>query len=528
MPTGPWPAGVPAGEFRRSRAAAEVGRLAQRAGLFSFHYEHRAQLEPPDDWLAPSETFELPEWSDGVLPEPKYRAFRHDLPIASFHPGHRAKWGTHELCHALVGFGWRPDASALFLSTASRLSELVPVVLWYWLDEVGLRRCPRHDGPQFRSHCPECAALAASGPERVDPERALDLLTDAARFVDRELAAVARTRRLGVPCSHSWGSIDLCSDGVAYAAGHARRLRSRSFVAFAERFLRSDDPTWSSSLDVLEARAVAVLRAIAEGTPLAITPTPRWAAWDVGQRLLELWEQCDEPCAGELLGLVDRLAADADVATTALGYAALEEEWELPPGSDVFALGYKIDGLPGRSVAQVREGLGTVVPLTLTLGADVGVDWVPAFVAADRAERAPLGRRFARWVAEAHPGPLAELAAYESALRAARGEAEAVALGSGDGERLARGAIVERFTFDVASFAEAVDAGSVTPRAVGDRITVEVDPAPTAIVFGRDLAGDLVVAEIPAECADAPHQAPSGVRSALRDLGLLVPERWAE
>ncbi|MEZ4238397.1 MAG: hypothetical protein R3F59_20045 [Myxococcota bacterium] len=139
------PEGAPPHELARSPAAAAVGQLAAGAGILLFHHEHRAPLPPIGE--------EPPVWADGVLPEPKYGAFRHDLRIGSFHPGHRAKWTAHELCHALVGFGWRPGASPLFHATAARLAEPAPVVLYYFLDEIGLRRCPRHTGPLYRSRC---------------------------------------------------------------------------------------------------------------------------------------------------------------------------------------------------------------------------------------------------------------------------------------------------------------------------------------------------------------------------------------
>ena len=211
------PPGLPAHELSRSPCAARVGDLATASGLFAFHYEHRSRLAPPVDWVP----WDPPEWDAGRLPEAKYAAFRHDLPIASFHPGHRAKWSAHELCHALVGFGWRADASPLWNATAARLAELLPVVLWYFLDEVRLTRCPRHDGPLFTASCDDCEAVACARPwSREDAAH----LRAAADFLDRELAAIARTRRLGVPVPHIRGSLDLCSDGIAYAAAHGPRL----------------------------------------------------------------------------------------------------------------------------------------------------------------------------------------------------------------------------------------------------------------------------------------------------------------
>jgi hypothetical protein len=183
----------------------------------------------------------------------------------------------------------------------------------------------------------------------------------------------------------------------------------------------------------------------------------------------------------------------------------------------VFAVGYPLDGVEGRSVAQMREGLQSVTPLALAWAGDRGLDRVPAFVTADEPRRAPLGLRYAAWLAGAHPGPEAELARYEASLRAAGGDAEAVALGQGTGLRWASGARAERFPFDVAAFAEKVDAGE----------TVAPDPGEVSLVFGRS-GGDPVVVEVPPGVVDDPAAADPETRATLVELGLLVAERWSE
>ncbi len=532
---GGWPPRVPVAELLRSPAAARVGRLARDSGLFLWHHEHRVLLPPPEGWVSEAdvEAAVPPSWEGGVLPEAKYQAFRHDCPIGSFHPGHRAKWTTHELCHGLVGFAWRPDASPLFHATAGRLAELVPVVLWYFLDEVGLRRCPRHDGPLFRAHCPACERAAAEGPLPVDERRAAELLAEAARFVDRELAAVARTRRLGVPCPHVWGSIDLCGDGVAYAAAHGLRLGSEASRLFFERFLRAPGDGWHDTLEALEERALAVVAAIAEGAELApwLGGAARWAAWDLAQRLLQVREEVDGRRARSLLGLVDALADGADPAGVAERYAALD----LPlPAEAVFAVGYPVPGLATRSVAQVREGLATVCPLVLELEADSGAELVERFVAEDVWARVPLGDRFATWLGGVAPGPLAELARFEESLRSAAGEPEVEVLGPvGEGSRWVEGARRLRFSADIPAFAEAVERGEVSARASGGGVPVPDAPQgpPVALVIGRDRLGELVIADVPADLPEGWVADPTllgELEAELRELGLVAPERWSE
>ncbi len=498
------PPGPPAHEFTRTPAATAVGRLAAASGLFLAHHEHRQHLEVPDAWITAGrhEDAAPPTWADGVLPEAKYLSFRHDLPIGGFHPGHRAKWTTHELCHGLVGYAWRPDATPLFHATAGRLAELVPVVLWYFLDEVGLRRCPRHREPQFRTHCEACAEAATHGPVPVDVELAREHLRDARRFVDRELAAVARTLRTGALHPHVYGSLDLCSDGVAYAAAHGPRLGSRAFRTWADAFHAEPVPGAAHDLGALEERAVQVLRAITTGAPLAPTHggAARHAARDLAQRVLQATADRPAPELRAAATLVRRLADGAAPAEVAAAYAERADRYGWPAAADVFATGYPLDGLATRSVDAVREGLATVVPLTLDLARDAGADVVPAFVAADPWARRPLGLRFADWMAAAHPGPAAELARFEASLRAAGGEASAAVLGpAGEGLRWVEGSLRLAFAADVPAFAERVESGDVSGRWVDGHLTTTSPPGgePTNVVLARDPAGELVYVDLP-------------------------------
>lgn len=525
---GPFPPGPPPGEFARSPAAAAVGRLARQSGLFLAHHEHRAFLDLPDAWIAPGREADAvpPDWDAGVLPEAKYLSFRHDVPVGGFHPGHRAKWTTHELCHGLVGFAWRPDATPLFHATAGRVAELVPVVLWYFLDEIGLRRCPRHREPQFRTHCPACAAAADAGAAPVDPARAEEQLRDASRFVDRELAAVARTLRTGVLHPHVHGSLDLCSDGVAYAAAHGPRLGSRAFRIWAEHFAAGEAPGTATSLAALIDRAEAVLAAITEGTSLPPTTggAAGHAARDLAQRILQV--AADRPAA-ELRAattLVRRLADGVAPAALAPAYAERAERYGWPAATDVFATGYPVDGLATRSVAQVAAGLETVAPLSLALGRDAGLDLAAAFTPEDPWIRRPLGLRFADWMAARHPGPAADLARFEAALRAAGGEAAAAVLGpEGEGARWVEGSIRLAFAADVPAFAERVESGEVSGRrGRGGRLTTTEDPTgpPVRVVLARDADGELLYADLPAAV-------PTGWEDDAELLGDLVPELLA-
>jgi hypothetical protein len=523
--------GLPHEDLARSPAAATVARLAAARGIRVSHFEHRAHRALPAAWVAEGTDGAAPTWEDGVLVESKYASFRHDLLVASFHPGHRPKWSAHELCHALVGFAWRTGATALWHATAARLSELGPTVLWYFLDEIGLRRCPRHAGPTFRAGCAGCTRAASAGRGAIDEAAAVRWLRDADRFLENELAAVRETVRTGVPRSAAWGSLDLCSDGIAYVRAHLPRLRSPEMAMWAERFADESLGVTHTSLDVLEVRVVEVVRAIAEGRPLSGEgDAARWTRMDVAFRLLEVHADTEGEARVALVALVDDLAAGADPAAVVARYTLLCDSFVLPSPEEVAAVGYDAPGLVCRSAAQVTEGLRTAVPVTMTAIDDAGLDLAPRFVADDVPRRAPLAIRFADWLTAHAPGPLAVLARWEAALRAAGGEPEAVALGAGSGVRIADGVAIVEAGVDVDELAEAVERGDVMAAVRHGWPVLDAPPAPCVHLVGRDAAGELVIASLPADLVPTlridPAALPGDVRADLLHMGLLVPTTW--
>lgn len=513
-------AGVPARDLARSPAAAQIARLAEAEGLFLFHYEHRIALDLPEAWLAPGqeEHAEPPPWTGGVLPERKYQSFRHDQALGSMHPGHRGKWSTHELCHGLVGTAWAPDASPFFLATAGRLAELLPVALYYFFDEALLRRCPEHagGGAHFRDFCPACEAAASV--DR-DAPGARERVAEGLRYLDGELAAIARSRRLGRPVAHRWATLDLSSDGVAYARAHGARLASPEFARWSSGFGRCQ----VDDLDALEARVLEVVGALFGGPAPTRPETPAqgrrwWVAEDIAWRLSTVRAETDGEAARELDGLIDALAAEVDapdaVSQALQGYRRLDERWELLPPDELEAVGY---ALGAASADGLASGVLSGAPLSGRRGD------LAAFTRHDLAhpERRPLPLRWADWLA---PGAVKDLARYEAALATAGYE---LSLSGGAGEvRLARGARVEIFDHDVAALAERVEGGGPCQ--------VSGDPVALAVVASPD--GERVVVELPPSVAEALLALGEGARSpldaddtrALQDLGLLVPVRWTE
>lgn len=529
--------GAPAWELSRSPAAAEIGRLAGESGLFCFHFEHRVRLPLPEHWVPQDrpDLGEAPGWQAGVLAEAKYQAFRHDLLLGSFHPGHRAKWTAHELCHGLVGFAWRPGATPFFHALAARLAEALPVALWYFLDEAGLARCAEHrgGGPLHGDFCPACEEAAMRGP--LDDAATERWLSEGRAFVARELDAVSRSRTRGRSEPHRLGSLDLASDGLAYAAAHGPRLDSEEMERYVSAFF-GPGQGHHNDLDALAARVWELTDALTlgrEAAPLA-GDRWRWVTQDVGFRLLEVRSECDGEILDVLDTLIDRLAAQPGPGAIVAAwdaYAGLYNDWVLPTPEDVFAVGYDLPSVAGRSVRQLAEGVASACPGTwAALDSERGAV-MTRFVAQDAALRMPVGRRFARWMRQRRPGPAADLAVYEAALAHPRQpDAQALTLGSdpdlGADDLVALNGGVELVT-------------------LGHRIEADADGVASSgaaqivhLALLRALDGDVAVFELPPavaaslESLRAGPAEPSSVgldvseTTTLRHHGILVPARW--
>ena len=524
---------APDHELARSPAATRVGHLAAASGLMLSHFEHRAHLPAPPDWI-PEDRPDLagtPAWRGGLLVEHKYQHFRYDNPIGSFHPGHRAKWTAHELCHVLVGFAWRPGASALFHACAARLAEVVPVALWYFFDEAGLRRCPLHrgGGPLFGAWCADCERAARVGPAPTDPET--ERWYDAGMaFVRAEIEAVARTRRVGAMIPHRHATIDLASDALAWCAAHRARLDSPTQRRYVERFFGPAQGGFAD-LDALAARALAVAEALCGrgDAPALEGDRARWIATDVGWRLMQVASECEGDLGDALDDLSERLAVrpgEAETAAIIEAYEALHGEWVLPEPYEVFAVGYDLPRGYGRAIDQVAAGLVDVLPDTV---AALGLDFDPLvdrFVATEPPVRAPVARRFAGFLAAEHPGPAADLARYEAAVaHPDPPDAELDALAGSpplDARvRRARGLEVLSLGWDV-------------PAPAGRAARAR----PHCRVIRRTSGGDVLVAEVGAEAARALALLDRGPRpadelglppeelEALTALGVLGPAGW--
>ena len=423
------PTGVALEELRRSPAAARVGEAAIASGLFFSHFEHRVELplpdqhEPlgrPDLGLHPADPA-APGWQRGQLRETKFRTFRLDRRVASLHPSHGPKWTAHELCHGLVGFAWAPGMSRLWHAQAARLAEVLPVALWYFHDEAGLRRCERHagGGPLFGHRCADCDRAAAEGPlDAADGERAAAWHAGGRAYVEREIDAAVRSLREGRSIPNRHGPLELGSDGLAYATAHGPILQDDLFRRYLDYFF-DEGEGFLPSLDALIERVRAVQGAICGGPAARPWVGGRWAwaAQDVGWRLMSVMIDTEGDCAETLdaiaLGLADDQTEDG-MHRAIEAYSALAEEWVLPEAEDLFAVGYPLGLGLGRSVSQITAGLESCLPGTLKLlDADARL-LVRRFVQQDALVRAPLGERFAAFLQRESPGQAADEAQLEA------------------------------------------------------------------------------------------------------------------
>jgi hypothetical protein len=498
--------GAPDAEHNRSQAALRVATLGAQSQIFFANFEHRLALPLPSRARPEGSEEALPEFVGGVLAEPKYGAFRHDLLIASFHPSHRAQWTAHEICHALVGFAFRPSAPHMFHALAAWLAELLPVSLWYFFDEAGLRRCSLHQGqgPLFQLHCPDCEAAAAHGPRPADAEgRRRE--REGLAFMDRELAAVEQARRLGRCVGTRYATIDLASDALAYAHGHGPRLAAPETARWVARYFAKAQGM-HVDLDGLTARVLAVRDAVVHGTRLSPHRTSRWdyAAQDVGYRLLWARAALDDSRGDALDKLFESLADDrteSGLTHVVQQYEALYAERPsrrakaLPDPADLFSVGYRLVGGYGRSTDQVMKGVASACPSTMLALGRTARPTVASFIVEDAPARLPIGRRFASWLTRRSPGPVADLARLEAAITHAQPPDAHTRGFSADEARDERRLL--------ASHAELVRVDHDVAGAAPERVPKLQRATPRDLAVLRDVASIVDVMELPTSVGDA-------------------------
>lgn len=408
-------------EAGATTAGARTFALARESGLFLGHFEHTAWVDLPDAWDPPDrpDLGEVRPWEGGVLAETKFRHFRLDRMVGSFHPAQRSAWTAHELAHKLVGWAWWPGITRLELATCARVAEALPVALWYFFDEAGRRRCAEHTEVDAWGglYCRACDAAALEGPRPLDERDALRL-ADGRRFLERELAAAEASLARGRPVPTPWRRVDLCSDGLAWASAHGARLADPRSAAWLAAFVRPGEGH-HGSFGALVARVREVAAAVLDGAPLARWrgTSADWALQDAAQRVTQVAALVDGDAGAALDTVLRAAAADRQVRTLLDGYAAVAEDFELPEAHDVFAVGYALPGVALPAPSGLHQAAASGFPHAVRLLGAGAAAAVEAFRAEDGWERRPFVRRFEASLRRRGVAPgVQAIAALEAAL----------------------------------------------------------------------------------------------------------------
>ena len=269
-PAGMQALGAPWLDFMASAMSARASLMAAETGRAFYAHERRGRLPMPEALTPEIGVWEhdelVPQWSDGVLTEPKYFSFFQDAPLAAFNPNHRRKWRSHELLHGVMGFYWSPHMTRFEMYLGTRLNELIPVVHWYGFDELFRARCPRHQRALGREHCLECEAHAQAFWEvdRTEARRvegAQHLAQQAIEHLHLEWDACMRELERPQIVRTSWQSLDSSSDAIGYLHSHWPRCTAWSFGAWMEQFM-VDGVDYCSTLDAYAQRIVQKTHAL--------------------------------------------------------------------------------------------------------------------------------------------------------------------------------------------------------------------------------------------------------------------------
>jgi hypothetical protein len=440
--------GVPEAQLVLSPISAELALRARADGRAFYHDELRGFLSFPQG-LAPElmvweEGQTTPVWKDGVLEAPKYFSFFMDTVFSPYTPNHRKKWRIHELMHTLCRFYWDPKMSRFSCYVGSRLSELLPVVHWYGLDEIFRNRCGEHQGMRlYREYCPECEKLArpywlltAEQKQELRP-LALSHAEHALAHYASEMEACSRERTTGKRHPVHRPKLDSSSDAIGYLRGHWNRLTSWSFGSWIEHFM-VDGEDYFSDLEAHHHHQEEVWSWLMSGEKVsqehAQRNRKRRMLQDMGYRTLQVLESCpDEDVEQEIWPLLEHAAElasqlreqDVDIQDVeqaidqistgfTLFFDRLSEELleALPQ------LGYLWSDLP-KTGLYVVEGLRSGLHDSLAPIHDLPAV-TEAFIADPIfTESRELRQRFADWAKKKLPEPFCEGLRLESWLRAA-------------------------------------------------------------------------------------------------------------
>lgn len=516
--------GLPLAEVVASPFALRAVALAATIGARTVAHETRAEIPWPADFATDPAVANDPHgyWERGVLHAGKYRSFLQDEPFTRFNPNHMSKWGPHELTHRTCGFFWRPEATRWETYLGARLNELVPVVLWYGLDEVA--RLDRDGFDRKREADDREATLARALWWSGDLDAAKARVRTSTHFLDEgldhfdaEFAAIRRELAEGVVVPHPHPFLDASSDAIAYVVGHFDRLSSDAFEVFGDAFFGGELAQGAASGGAKDPVGLAdrfgvfgSVAAYAEHVELVLdtllfTPfeldfalasarTEARLAWDHAHRVAHHERARIDAFAEPMNDLAASCRARYRGQATNLPQCLGTLTATLPRSASGTVYSTGLSG--GHDLDLLADGLASLAPATAA--ALESLDWDMNAFADGPLSRRDLADRLQQAVAEFDAPWLTSLCAFESAIASARVRDDvAERLGAvtwdGPGTVSASAAfrLVHLETDPTEIHAEWATNGTIDPSRAGDPVSflvgacfdeVSVVPAPENVV----------------------------------------------
>ncbi|MFT7582730.1 MAG: SAM-dependent methyltransferase, partial [Myxococcota bacterium] len=276
----------------------QAAQCARARGVFAFDRLERDFFPFLERWRHPDVSpgiFTLRRTPEQVHTHPLW-PFVQDASVADYQIGQPAKWWSHGLVHAMIGFGWWPTMTEWDVMHMARLNEAVAAVHWYWLAEIG-----RADGPNpYRNFTNLDAAdsalfhdleQGAQDPSvrrsRVSLPASADIAGNALEILNYEAFCYRSGVHHGQLVEPDAGYIAL-GEACDYARVNHRRLMSTSHARWREACLEPGLDFATSAVG-FEQRVADVLGALLRPAPEDITDAPRRRArrvlQDMGSRL---------------------------------------------------------------------------------------------------------------------------------------------------------------------------------------------------------------------------------------------------
>lgn len=392
---------IPESDQSRSPFARWVFDQAKKRSLFFSHFESRYSLASPEYWGGSSE--EVEKAFDGIsVIEDKFSHFHTDSLVASFHPGHHPKWSSHELLHNLLGFFYHQGSSDLEKLLGARISESLPVALFYFFDEAWSNKCILHkSSSSFMSeHCQECLNLQEKAGDAVDQY----LIDSGQEFCRREFLSIKDSLSKGISHELVFHGINLASDAHLYLQKNRQRLKDPAIHKIFENFY-DETPMYHNISSFLE-HAERLLESILKFEDLAQVSlnSTTYLKQDLAMRLLQLIRLCGEGELAEKLmqgfSILEKQSEECMIETFVAFYEKIYEDYEIVKPEKFFALGYDFHPIYGHDLQAVESNLLLCFPEAMRkLGRDESSKLIHTFTRSKEFwQRVSLAKRFSEFL----------------------------------------------------------------------------------------------------------------------------------